>query len=106
MEKEDLKDSIICQLEQKIKSLNEILLKYDKSIGVLHSNKAYEYVVPKPKVQNFTKHFESFEEALKKKRLSIFFDDINDIKVIQHKQPTKEEVFQIIEKLLNIKTID
>lgn len=45
-------------------------------------------------------------EYYSKKKIDINYYDLKNIKIYNQNDLTKEEVFQIIEKLLTIKTID
>lgn len=57
-----------------------------------------------PLHRNIWKHY--FDDMSNKKKIKINFSDFNNIKHSLTVKPTKEEVFQIIELLLTIETID
>jgi hypothetical protein len=45
-------------------------------------------------------------KQLNQKKITFDFTDLDNIKYASTMKPTKEDIFQIIEKLLNIETID
>lgn len=86
-------------LEKKCESLNDALLIYDRSLDWLNSNKPYEITTRRINLKG-----EWYD--IKSNQMIIDYNNIDKVLVNYLKTPTKEEVFQIIEKLLTIETID
>jgi hypothetical protein len=96
------------ELVNELIEIRKVLTERDKSIpigkkGGISSNESFSYRLEnREKIQKWAK-----DAGIPiRKKMSIDFTFIDRIETKINTKPTKEEVFQIIEKLLTIETID